>query len=166
MRFGRFRFGAREAALSAASFAILVSLLILWLGHRHDLEVDRLVAEGKLAQGEYLSTEYGSASRGRSDLYTVRYRVDGVEYRTSAPGRTSSETEPIFEAELIRIPRLGPEKWYQVVYLPTDPSVSRLRADMKKSTVAAYGAAGMFMLIGLVFGAMGLFVIRKRRGLR
>lgn len=163
MRFRRSRFGPRQAALSASAFGIGVALLILWLGYRHDLEIDRLVAEGQLAEGEYIDTHYGSRADGSADRARFRFTVKGVKYWASAGGGSSSASKPLFEPELIRLPRLGPEGRSQIVYLPSDPSVSRLRDDMKKAYVTAYAAAGMFMLIGLVFGAVGLFVFPKRR---
>lgn len=168
MRRRRFRLGMRGITLAAAAFAISVALLIVWLGHRHDLETDRIVEEGRLAQGAFLHREYGACSSGSgcdSDRVHVAYRVGDVAYRTSMVVSRSNSSGPLFEAELIRVPRLGPERPYQVVYLPSDPSRSRLRADLRKSDVAVYGTAGMFLFIGLVFGAFGLFVLKRRRGL-
>ena len=76
-----------------------------------------------------------------------------------------SGREPIFKAEILRVPRLGPERPFQVVYLPSDPATSRLREDLSKAEIAVYGTAGMFMLCGLVFGAVGLFLMRRPKGL-
>ena len=56
MRRRRFRWDMRTTTLAAAAFAIAVALLVLWLGYRHDLAINRLVAEGQLAQGRHLST--------------------------------------------------------------------------------------------------------------
>jgi len=166
MNLRRFRPGMRGIVLSGAAFAILVALLIAWLGHRYDLETDRIAAEGRLAEGEFLHRETGSCSGDRrscdSDTIHVAYEVDGVTYRTSMVAGNGSGSEPIFKAERIRVPRLGEERPFQVLYLPSDPSRSRLRADMSKSDIAVFGTAGMFLLIGLVFGAMGLFVLPKR----
>lgn len=162
-----FRLGMREMVLCGAAFALFVALLIVWLGHRYDAETDRIAAEGRLVQGEYLYREYGSCSGNRScssDRIHVAYVVDGITYRTSmADGRNGGR--PVFEAELIRVPRLGPERPFQVLYLPSDPSRARLRADMTRSDLAVYGTAGMFGFMGLVFGAAGLFLLRKPRGL-
>jgi len=163
MRPGRFRFGLREITLAGAGFAILVALLIVWLGYRYDLETDRIVAEGRLAQGEYLYREYGSCSDDGcdSDRIHVAYRVAGVTYRTQMVVSSRTRSGPIFKAERIRVPRLGPERPFQVLYLPSDPSRSRLRADLSHSDIAVYGTAGMFLLAGLVFGAAGWFLLRE-----
>lgn len=163
MRPGRFRFGLREITLAVAAGAILVALLIVWLGHRYDRETDRIVAEGRLAQGEYLYREYGSCSDDGcdSDRIHVAYRVAGVTYRTQMVVSSSTRSGPIFEPEQIRVPRLGPERPFQVLYLPSDPSSSRLRADLSHSDIAVYRTAGMFLLAGLVFGAAALFLLRE-----
>lgn len=165
MRFGRRRFSTRQIALAAGAFGLSVALLILWLGHRYDQETDLLAAQGQLAQGVYINTTYNSSSNSRDSSSTIEvgYRVDGVEYRTSMSGGSSRGTKPIFEPERVRVPRLGPEKPFQVVYLPSDPTVARVREDMSKSDVAVYGTAGMFGFIGLVFGSMGFFVFPSRR---
>ena len=166
MRRRRFRMGGRGVALTAAAVAIGVALLVLWFGYRHDLTVERLVAEGQLAQGRYLSTNYGSCGDDGcdSDTIHVAYQVDGVTYRTSMSASRSGR-EPIFKAKILPVPRLGPERPYQVVYLPSDPATSRLRADLSKAEIAVYGTAGMFLVCGLVFGAVGLFAMRPPRGL-
>jgi hypothetical protein len=158
----RFRWDMRMAPLAAAAFAIGIALLVLWLGHRHDRLIDRLVAEGELAQGRFLSQTQGD--RDSAGTLDVAYTVNGVGYRTST-SIPYSHSEPLFPAEAIRIPRLGPERAYQVVYLPSDPSTARLRADMTKSAAAVYGTAGMFALAGLVFGGVGLLMLRRPRGL-
>ena len=85
--------------------------------------------------------------------------VDGVTYRTSMLVPVTRGEGPVFEDEKIRVPRLGPERPYQVVYLPSDPAVSRVRVDISKIPAAIYGTAGMFALVGLVFVAFGLFVM-------
>ena len=59
------------------------------------------------------------------------------------------------------MPRLGPERPYQLVYLPSDPATARLREDLSKSAAAVCRTAGMFLLCGLVFGAAGLFLLRR-----
>jgi len=161
----RFRLGVRGITLTVAAGSFLVALLIVWLGYRYDLETDRIIAEGRLAQGEYLYREYGSCSDDScdSDRIHVSYRVAGITYRTSMVATPSNRSGPIFEAELIRVPRLGPERPFQVVYLPSDPSRSRLRADLSHSDIAVYGTAGMFLLCGLVFGAAALFLLGEPR---
>ncbi|MGZ8312276.1 MAG: hypothetical protein ACXWUR_09450 [Allosphingosinicella sp.] len=165
MRRRRFRWDMRTITLSVAAFAIGIAVLIVWLGARYDRETDRIVAEGRLVQGRFLSQTQGScSSRDGCDPGTldVAYEVDGVTYRTSMLVPVRRGSGPVFEAERIRVPRLGPERPYQVVYLPSDPATSRLREDISKSDAAVYGTAGMFALVGLVFGAMGLFVLRRR----
>jgi hypothetical protein len=159
----RFRLNMRTGTLAAAAFAIGVALLILWLGHRQDLVIDRLVEEGVLAEGRFLSREYGSCSNDScdSDRIHVAYAAGGVTYRTSMVVSRQGR-EPVFEAEVIRVPRLGPERPLQVVYLASAPATARLREDLSKSAVAVYGTAGMFLLVGLVFGAAGLFLLRPR----
>ena len=48
--------GGHEAiTLAVAAFAIGIALLIVGLGYRYDRETDRIAAEGRLAQGRYLS---------------------------------------------------------------------------------------------------------------
>ncbi|WP_114950785.1 DUF3592 domain-containing protein [Sphingosinicella terrae] len=167
MRRRHFRLGTRGIILSGAAFAIAVALLILWLGARYDRETEQVIAEGRLAEGRFLYREYGSCSGQRScesDTIHIAYDVGGVTYRTSMSA-TRSGREPVFEDEVIRVPRLGPERLFQVVYLPGDPAISRVREDLKTNPAAVYGTAGMFGFIGLVFGAFGLFVLRRRRGL-
>ena len=169
MRRRRFRFGAREMALGASAFALLVALLIVWLGARYDRETQRVIEEGRLAEGRFLYRDYGSCSRSNnrscdSDTIHVAYDVEGITYRTSMSASRSGQ-DPVFEDEVIRVPRFGPERPFQVIYLPGDPATSRLREDLKTNPVAVYGTAGMFAFIGLVFGAIGLFVLRRRRGL-
>ena len=163
MRLGRLRLGMRGITLAVAAVALLVALLIVWLGYRYDLETDRIIAEGRLAQGEFLYREYGSCTDDScdSDRIHVAYRVAGVTYRTSMVVGRVNRSEPMFKPELIRVPRLGPERPHQVVYLPSDPSQSRLREDLSHSDIAVYGTAGMFLLCGLVFGAAGLFLLRE-----
>jgi hypothetical protein len=152
----------RKATLAAAACCIGVALLVLWLGYRTDRTIDRLVAEGELAQGRFLSRTYGD--RDSAGSLDVAYAVGGVSYRVSmvVPYR---QNDPVFPAEVIRVPRLGPERSYQVVYLPSDPSTARLRADLSKSPGAVYGTAGLFALAGLVLGAAGLFLLRPAKGL-
>jgi hypothetical protein len=159
----RFRFDMRKATLAVAAFAITVALLILWLGHRQDLVIDRLVEEGLLAQGRFLGREYGSCSDDGcdSDRINVAYAVSGVTYRTSMLVSRQGR-EAVFEPEILRVPRLGPERPFQVVYLSSAPATSRLREDLSKSGIAVYGTAGMFLLAGLVFGGAGLFLLRPR----
>jgi hypothetical protein len=72
-----------------------------------------------------------------------------------------NRSEAMFKPDLIQVSRLGPERPHQVVYVPSDPSRSRLRADLTHSDIAVYGTAGMFLLCGLVFGAAGLFLLRE-----
>jgi hypothetical protein len=146
------RWGARHAAFGASVFAIGLALLILWLGHRSDQEIDRLVAEGQLAQGR------------PSDAYdddAVLFSVNGAEYRTYYMSEGSGDSEALFQPKRVVMPRLGPEAHLQVVYLPSDPSIARVRDDMSKSGPAIYGTAGMFGLIGLVFGFVGMFVLGR-----
>jgi len=161
----RFRMDMRRTSLLVAAITLGIALLILWLGYRHDREVDLLISEGQLVQGRQLYREFGSCS-GRNgcdpDLVHVAYDVDGTTYRTSMPADSSREREPLFDQALIEVPALGPQQPFQVIYLPADPEVSRVRADLRKSDVAVYGTAGMFGLIGLVAGWMGLFVLRRR----
>lgn len=156
---------ARRVFLGAAAFAACVAAVILWLGYRHDAGIDRIVAEGRLAEGEFLRESTETCTRGNaSSCYRrvdVAYMVDGTRYETSMTVRGSGP-EPIFEQEAIRLPRLGAERPYQVVYLPSDPSVARMRADLQKSDVAVYGTAGFFSVIALVFGAVGFFAFRRR----
>lgn len=163
MRIGGLRLDMRIAALCAGATAMLLAVLIVWLGHRQDAVIDRLVAEGRLAQGEYLSTDYGSRSDGASDQVHVSYVVDGTKYYASMVISGSTGRKPIFENEVIPLPRLGEEKLFQVVYLPSDPSIARLRADISKSRIAVYGTAGMFLFIGLFIIMAGVFVFPAKR---
>lgn len=156
---------ARRVFLGAAAFAACVAAVILWLGYRHDAGIDRIVAEGRLAEGEFLSYDTQTCSDGGGSCYNqinVAYIVDGTTYRSSMLVRGSERSGPIFEQEAIRLPRLGEERPYQVVYLPSDPSVARMRTDLRKSDVAVYGTAGFFSVIALVFGAVGFFAFRRR----
>jgi hypothetical protein len=153
MRVGR-RWGAYHAAFAAAAFAVGIALLILWLGHRSDQKIERLAAEGQLAQGR-LSDGF--------DDDAVMFSVNGAEYQTSFMSDGSGGSDALFQSERVVIPRLGPEAHLQVVYLPSDPSVARLRDEMTKSDAAVYGTAGVFGLIGLVFGFVAMFVLRRRR---
>ena len=102
MRRRRFRFDVRKATLAATAFAIGVAVLVLWLGHRHDLTIDRLVAEGQVAQGRFLHREYGSCSDDGcdSDRIHVAYQVGGVTYRTSMVVSRQGR-EPIFKPTVI-----------------------------------------------------------------
>ncbi|MBX3561832.1 MAG: hypothetical protein KF780_08460 [Sphingomonas sp.] len=163
----RLRLNPRRIMLGGAGLAGAVALLVLYLGYRHDLYIDRIVAEGRLAQGEYLGRRYGSCSSGEgceSDEIQVSYQVDGVAYRTSMFVTPGHRSEAIFQPEVIRMPRLGEERLFQVVYLPSDPSVARLRADISKSDIAVYGTAGMFLLVSLVFAAVALFALPREEG--
>ena len=160
----RFRLGMRGIAIAACAFAILIALLVLWLGGRHDRETDRIVAEGRVAQGWFLSQTQGSCSSSDGcdpGTLEVGYAVEGVIYRTSMLVPVTRGDGPLFEDEKIRVPRLGPERPYQVVYLPSDPATSRMRVDISRNPAAIYGTAGMFGLVGLVFVAFGLFVLRR-----
>jgi hypothetical protein len=156
---------ARRVFLGAAAFAACVAAVILWLGYRHDAGIDRIVAEGRLAEGEFLRESAETCTRENvSSCYRqidVAYVVDGARYETSMTVRGSGP-EPIFDQEVIRVPRLGEERPWQVLYLPSDPSVARMRADLLKSDVAVYGTAGAFSVIAIVFGAVGLFAFRRR----
>jgi hypothetical protein len=156
---------ARRVFLGAAAFAACVAAVILWLGYRHDAGVDRIIAEGRLAEGAFLGESTETCTRGSSSScyrrVDVAYAVNGTRYETSMTVRGSGP-EPIFEQEVIRVPRLGDERPWQVVYLPSDPSVARMRADLQKSDVAVYGTAGFFSVIAFVFGAVGIFAFRKR----
>ncbi len=95
MRFGRYRLGMREGVLMAAAFAVLVALLIVWLGYRHDLNIDRLVEEGRIVQGEQLDTSYGPGSEGGYDEIFVGYEVNGIKYRTSMLHNPSNNEPPL-----------------------------------------------------------------------
>lgn len=163
----RFRLGVRVILISVGTFAILLALLILLLGGRRDRETNRIIAEGQLAEGRFLNRVSGSCSGKNgceSDEIHVAYEVDGRSYRTSMFASRTGQ-EPIFKDEVIRVPRFGPERPFQVIYLPGDPGTSRLREDLVTDSAAVYGTAGMFGFIGLFFGAFGLFVLRPGRGL-
>jgi hypothetical protein len=153
MRLGR-RLGARHAALAGGVSALAIALLMLVLGHRSDRNVERLAAEGRLAQGGY-SEAY--------DDEAITFTVDGTEYRTFFMSEDSADTPALFKPERVRTPRLGPEAPLQVVYLPSDPSVARMRDDMVRSGMAIYGTAGMFGLIGTLFTIVGIFAMRRPR---
>ena len=158
-------FNPRKVILGAAGLAIAVALLVIFLGYRYDLETDRIVAEGRLAEGEFLRRETGSCSGDdgcESDRIYVSYQVDGTAYQTSMFVTRADRSEAIFQPDIIRIPRLGEERLWQVVYLPDDPSVSRLRADISKSDIAVYGTAGMFLFIALFFAAGACFAFPRR----
>ena len=99
----------RKGILIAAACVIGVALLILWLGYRYDRETDRLVAEGQLVQGRLLSQTFGScSSNGSSGEIAIGYDVGGVAYRRTMLTPSCPEREPVFKAERIRVPRLGP----------------------------------------------------------
>lgn len=158
-------FDPRKIILGAAGFAVAVALLVIFLGYRYDLETDRIVAEGRLAQGAFLRLETGSCSGDEgceSDRVYVSYQVDGATYQASMFVTRAGRSEAIFRPEIIRVPRLGAERPWQVVYLPSDPSVSRLRADISKSGIAVYGTAGMFLFVALFFAAVAWFGFSPR----
>ncbi len=152
MGLGRIRWGMRHSALAAGMVALSIAALILWLGSRAEREVDRLAAEGEVTRGWTLI-----------DSGQIGYAVGGVEYRTFLRTEEDSDSEPIFKPSPVATPRLGPPGEMQVVYLPSDPSVARLREDMSTYLAAIYGAAGLFGLIGLVFLGVGLFLLPGRR---
>ncbi len=154
-------FQPRKILLGAAAFAAAIALLVVFLGYRYDLETDRIIAEGRLAQGEFLRLESGSCSGDdgcESDRLYVSYEVGGATYQVSMFVTRPGRSEAIFQPEIIHIPRLGAERLHQVVYLPSDPATARLRADISKSDIAIYGTAGMFLFIALFFAAGACFV--------
>lgn len=158
-------FDPRKIILGTAAFAAAVALLVIFLGYRYDLETDRIVAEGRLAQGDFLRRETGSCSGNEgceSDQVYVSYQVDGATYQASMFVPRAGRSEAIFRPEVIRIPRLGEERPYQVVYLPSDPSVARLREDISKSDIAVYGTAGMFLFVALFFAAGAWFAFPRK----
>ena len=56
MRRRRFRWDMRTITLTVAAVSIGVALLILWFGYRFDRATDLLIAQGRVAEGRYLST--------------------------------------------------------------------------------------------------------------
>ncbi len=139
---GRRRWTMRHAAWAAAAVAIGTARFISAMGLRHDRAIDRLAAEGAVTQGRALPRNYGSCRGGScaSDVVDVEYSVGGRRYFTYQTIPSDPDRKPILEPRLVGVPRLGPERPFQVVYLPADPAVARVRA-LASSTISAASTA-------------------------
>ena len=159
----RFRLGMRGIMLSGAAFAAAVATLCFWLAWDEHRTITSLRDRGALTTGRFVrNVETQSRdSRGFTQFsshtvwaYTVggrRYQVQD-NFRPSAPAPDTT-------------PRLGPAAPAQIVYLPDDPGVARMRAELSLDLVPWLGTGGMFLLIALVFGGSALFLLKPRRGL-
>jgi hypothetical protein len=145
-------------AMIVSAVTLLVAAGLLWLGFRSAAQVDRLVREGVLAQG----TERHRSYDGRNATVDIVYAVDGREYGITVSYRTRGSPS-LLDPAPVPMPQLGPEAPLQVVYLPGDPAVARLRDDLRPGMAVWLAAAGFFGFIGLVFGAVAFLIRRKPR---
>lgn len=148
----------RGIVFGASGVALSVAALILWLGLATSDTIKQLIAEGQVAEGRLITTRYGS-----SDEMMIGYTVGGTSYRLTAFTTPSNRSKPIFDPAPVDIPRLGPVEPLQVVYLPSDPEIARLRADLNPTNMITFMAASFFALIGLVFGLFGWRVLGRLR---
>jgi hypothetical protein len=58
------------------------------------------------------------------------------------------------------VPALGPVTPDQIVYLPEKPAVARLRHQLGPDNLALVMAGSFFLVIGLVFGCAGAFLLK------
>jgi len=152
--------GMRTVVLAASVGVLGVAALILWLGLSNNRETARLASEGAMVQGEYFDTIYASGDDS-SDTTRVSYRVGGKTYLASMTSTRSGASPPLLKEAVIDVPRLGPKAPLQVVYLPADPAVSRLREDLKDGSLVVYLGAGFFAFIGVIFAAAGIFLLPR-----
>ena len=153
-------FEMRTVVLAASGCTIGIAALVLWLGLSYNRQTARLISEGRMVQGEYFDTSYGSGD-DRSDTIRVSYSVGGKAYLASMTSTRSGASQPLLKEAVIDVPRLGPKAPLQVVYLPADPAVSRLREDLKDGSLVVYLGAGFFAFIGVIFAAAGIFLLPR-----
>lgn len=151
----------RVIAFSAGLFALLIAGLILWLGLASTRGVERLIAEGQIVQGEFVN-QTTDHNRG-SDIWHVKYRVGDKDYSVTSRVRHSGRSAPLIDDTPAPMPQFGPEEPLQVVYLPSDPAIARLRSDLSTDNLPYYLASGFLALIGLAMVAAARFLLPKSR---
>lgn len=159
----RFRFGMRGITLAGAALAGLVAATCFWLAWEEHRTISALRERGALAAGQYLRTVQTSTrdSSGFTESGSYRvwaYRAAGRRYEVVDNYRPRAAPDDA-------APRLGPMAEGQIVYLPERPGEARMRAELSLDLLPFLGTGGMFLLIALVFGGVGVFLLRPRRGL-
>jgi hypothetical protein len=156
------RFDMRASAFVASALGIGAALLIAWFAVSNSAETRRLIAHGVVADGIY-DGQRSQSSGGKTCFENrISYKVASRTYHISGICNATDGQEALDVPEIVVSSRLGPERPDQVVYLPSDPSVARLRSEITLDLVPYYGTGGMFLLIGLVFGFAGLVLLKPR----
>ena len=123
----RSSFRMRPIALTLSAIALIVAVVILVAGFRANAEVDRLIARGRVVQGTFGMPD---TTNSENTCDRVDYVVEARHYTLAAECSSNNDQRPIVPETIVAVPRLGPEKPGQVVYLPGDPAVARLRDEL------------------------------------
>ncbi len=154
----------RFIAFGIAIFGGVAALSMLHGGWRDYSLAVALRDRGVLAEGQYLGAEIVTSrertSAGRMSAYeTVErehgrwaYTVDGRLYEILDRG-------PDFSGH-VTVDRLGPVRPGQIVYLPETPGVAHMRNQIGVDYPMLFGFGGFLLLVALVSGAMGVFVLK------
>jgi hypothetical protein len=128
--------------------------LVAWLDSRTaaSLRERGAVTVGRVVGSETLVSDSNS---GRTDMMLVRtwaYQVGGRSYELKDRG---SSYVPIADA----IARLGPAAPDQIVYLPEDPSVARMRDEIGPNVFGPLVGGSLFLVIAAALGGVGIFLL-------
>jgi len=159
-------FNFRASAFLGSALGFAAALLIAGFAIYNNVKTHRLVDTGQVAEGTVVdrqSSNSGSDNRGGDTCFynIVSYKVAGKAYQLDG-GCHSDLRQPLHVPTIVDIPRLGPERPDQVVYLPSDPEVAKLRSEITFDLIPDYGTGGLFLLIGVVFGWFGLVVLKPK----
>jgi hypothetical protein len=153
-----FRWDARTLTLAAAAVAGAIALTLTVVAWRDiqratELRERGIVTTGKLIRQE--STTSSDSGPGVSTHYGVwSYSVNGRHYEIWSRG---NQYRPTPEA----LPRLGPIRDGQIVYLMDDPAVARLRTEIAADTFGPLAGGSFFLVISPVFAGCGFFLLKR-----
>jgi hypothetical protein len=136
------------------AFLLAFAALNFWGAWREYRVTSQLIDRGAAAPGVQTDTKFSTSNRqgqSSSSSYGIwRYIVAGKAYRLIDQGS-------LYTKGTIDVPRLGPPKPGQIIHLPDDPAVARLRSQLAPDLFGLLGGG-----IALLLASIALVYVLRR----